>query len=124
MRTAAYVAAVDRMRVGDYAQRCDPIQHLVGTPLLPRSKGAYLATLRQFFRDAQEWGWIPRRFDPTRALATPRSVKALIGPAPRVIAEDVWAKLLWAGLHLEPADLVPSARGGTAIPSNSSAPSR
>jgi integrase len=113
---AAYVAAVDRMRVGDYAQRCDPIQHLVGRPLSPRSKEAYLGAMRQFFRDAQEWGWIPRRFDPTRALATPRSVKALIGPAPRVIAEDVWAKLLWAGLHLEPTDLTPSARAGYCYP--------
>jgi len=113
---AAYVAAIDRMRVGDYAQRCDPIRHLVGTPLLPRSKEAYLGAMRQFFRDAQESGWIPRRFDPTRALATPRSVKALIGPAPRVIADDIWAKLLWAGLHLEPADLTSSARGGYCYP--------
>ena len=38
---------------------------------------------------------------PARALATPRSVRALIGPDPRVIADDVWAKLLWAGLNLE-----------------------
>jgi integrase len=113
---AAYVAAIDRMRVGDYAQRCDPIRHLVGTPLSPRSKEAYLGAMRQFFRDAQEWGWIPRCFDPTRALATPRSVKALIGPAPRVIAADVWAKLLWAGLHLEPPDLTSGPRGGYCYP--------
>jgi len=33
---------------------------------------------------------IPRRFDLTRALATPRAVKALIGPRPRVIADDLW----------------------------------
>ena len=72
--------------------------------------------MRQFFRDVQEWGWIPCRFDPTRTLATPRSVKALIGPAPRVIADDVWAKLLWVGLHLEPADLVLNARGGYCYP--------
>ena len=72
--------------------------------------------MRQFFRDVQEWGWIPRRFDPTRALATPRAVKALIGPAPRVIADDVWAKLLWAGLHLEPRDLAPSARARHCYP--------
>ena len=45
--------------------------------------------MRQFFRDAQEWGWIPRRFDPTRVLATSRSVKALIGPAPRLIAAEI-----------------------------------
>src|SRR4029453_8118268 len=113
---AAYVAAIDRMRVGDYAQRCDPIRHRVGRPLSPRSKEAYLGALRQFFRDAQEWGWIPRRFDPGRALATPRSVKALIGPTPRVIADDVWAKLLWAGLRLEPMDLVPSARAAYCYP--------
>ena len=27
---------------------------------------------RTFFRDCQEWDWIPRRFNPPRALATPR----------------------------------------------------
>ena len=35
----------------------------------------------------------------------PRSVAALIGTNPRVIADEVWAKLLWAGLNLDPADL-------------------
>ena len=39
---------------------------------------------------------------PARALALPRSVAALIGTNPRVIADEVWAKLLWAGLNLEP----------------------
>lgn len=34
---------------------------------------------------------------------------ALIAPNPRVIANDQWAKLLWAGLHLVEADL-PSIR--------------
>jgi hypothetical protein len=58
---------------------------------------------RTFFRDCQEWEWFPRRFDPSRALAVPRSVSALIGTDPRVIADDVWAKLLWAGLNLEAA---------------------
>ena len=46
-----------------------------------------------------------RRFDPGRSLAVPRAVKALIGRKPRVIADSVWARLLWAGLHLEAADL-------------------
>lgn len=48
---------------------------------------------------------MPTRFDPTRTLATPRSFKALIAPNPRVVADDVWAKLLWAGLNLDQADL-------------------
>jgi integrase len=106
---AAYVAAVDRMRLGDYAQRRTPLRGRLGDPLSARSKEAYLGAVRQFFRDLQEWGWLARRFDPGRALATPRAVKALIGPSPRVIADDVWAKLLWAGLHLEARDLVARA---------------
>ncbi|HEX2679977.1 MAG TPA: site-specific integrase, partial [Candidatus Dormibacteraeota bacterium] len=105
---AEYVATIDRMHVGEFAQRCAPLRGRLGHPLTARSKGAYLATLRQFFRDCQEWGWIPRRFDPSRALATPRAVKALIGPSPRVIADDLWAKLLWAGLNLHDADLATS----------------
>jgi integrase len=60
---------------------------------------------RMFFRDCQEWEWFPRRFDPSRALALPRSVACLIGTDPRVIADDMWAKLLWAGLNLDTHDL-------------------
>ena len=55
---------------------------------------------RRFFYDLQEWEWIERRFDPRRAFAMPRSIAALIGPDPRVIADEVWAKLMWAGLNL------------------------
>lgn len=102
---AAAVAAVDRMRVGDHVARRDALRDRIGKPLSARSKDGYLSYLRIFFRDCAEWGWIPRRFDPNRALGTPRSVKALIGPEPRVIADDHWAKLLWAGLNLEHADL-------------------
>jgi hypothetical protein len=47
-----------------------------------------------FFRDCQEWEWIPRRFDVATALRTPRSINPLLGPDPRVIADDIWAKLL------------------------------
>jgi integrase len=113
---AAYVAAVDRMHVGEYSQQHAAIQARLGQPLRPRSKAAYLGTMRQFFRDCQEWGWIPRRFDPGRALATPRAVKALIGPMPRVIADTVWAKLLWAGVHLDLPDLRMDRRGRSCYP--------
>jgi integrase len=61
--------------------------------------------MRRFFADLQDWEWIPRRFNPFRVFATPRSIKALIGPSPRTIADDLWAKLLWAGLNLAVADL-------------------
>jgi integrase len=102
---AAWVAAVDRMSVGDWVQRRDALGGRVGEPISPRTKAHNLMATRVFFRDCQEWEWIPRRFDPNRALALPRSVAALIGTNPRVIADEVWAKLLWAGLNLDPADL-------------------
>jgi integrase len=100
------VAAIDRMRFGDYGAHRDGLEPgRIGMLLSARSKDSYLGMLRQFFRDCAEWGWIPRRFDPGRSLATPRAVKALIGPSPRVIADDLWAKLLWAGLNLSAEDL-------------------
>jgi integrase len=102
---ASWVAAVDRMSVGDYVQRPATTGSTAGNPLKPKSKASYLRMTRTFFRDLQEWEWIPRRFDPATALRTPRSVKALTGPDPRVIADDIWAKLLWAGLNLTAEDL-------------------
>jgi integrase len=113
---AAYVAAVATMCIGDHTQRTAGLAPRLGQPLSARAKAAYLGAARQFFRDCQEWEWIPRRFDPARALATPRSIKALIGPNPRVIADEVWAKLLWAGLHLGEADLPPGRTGGHFYP--------
>lgn len=103
--SAAWVAAVDRMTVGDYVQRRDHLHARTGDPISPRTKAHTLMATRTFFRDCQEWEWIGRRFDPARALAVPRSVSALIGTNPRVIADDVWAKLLWAGLNLDSSDL-------------------
>jgi integrase len=108
---AEYVGAVDRMHVGDYVWRTAGLGTKLGKPATARSKDAFLGAMRCFFADIQEWEWIPRRFDPFRAFATPRSIKALIGPAPRIIADDLWAKLLWAGLNLTLADL--PGHGGT-----------
>lgn len=102
---AEYVAAVDRMHIGEWAQaaKCYPAQ--LGKPLSPRAKASHLTASRIFFTDLQEWGLIPRAFDPRRCLATPRSIRALIAPNPRVIADDIWAKLLWSGLNLCADDL-------------------
>jgi integrase len=108
---AAWVAAVDRMRVGDYVWRTNALADRVGTPIAPRTKVHHLTASRMFFRDCQEWEWFPRRFNPTTALAASRSITALIGTDPRIIADDVWAKLLWAGLNLVPADFPASSAG-------------
>jgi len=48
---------------------------------------------------------VPYRFDPKQTFRYPRSLALLRSPNPRIIAEDVWAKLLWAGLNLESSDL-------------------
>ena len=112
---AAWVAVVDRMNVGDYVQRRDHLHARAGTPISPRTKAHNLMATRTFFRDCQEWEWIGRRFDPARALALPRSVSALIGTNPRVIADEVWAKLLWAGLNLD-QDHLPGNSADTYYP--------
>lgn len=112
---AAWVAAIDRMCVGDYVQRTDGLSARAGTPIAARTKAHMLMASRTFFRDCQEWEWIPRRFNPSTALGVPRTVAALIGTNPRVIADEVWAKLLWAGLNLDPDDL-PRGRSGSFYP--------
>ncbi|MBQ9056497.1 hypothetical protein [Rhodococcus sp. (in: high G+C Gram-positive bacteria)] len=112
---AAWVAAVDRMNVGDYVHRTTGLEGRVGKPLQASTKDGHLSAIRRFFADCQEWEWLPRRFDPGRALATPRSITALLGPNPRVIADEIWAKLLWAGLNLSQVDL-PETRSGHFYP--------
>jgi integrase len=102
---AAYVAAVCRMTVGQFSHHKHINKDQLGKPLTARAKAHLLSALRMFFRDCQAWGQLPCRFDPGRSLATPRSVRACIGPDPRVIADDIWAKLLWAGLNLTIEDL-------------------
>jgi len=112
---AAWIAAMDRMKVGDYVQRTAGLNDRLGKPLETATKAGQIAAVRRFFRDCQEWEWLPTHFDPNRALATPRSIAALLGPDPRVIADDIWAKLMWAGLNLASDDL-PQSQAGNFYP--------
>lgn len=64
---AAWVAAVDRMQVGDYVQRSEALGARCGKPISPRTKAHVLMASRTFFRDCQEWAWCPRKFDPQPA---------------------------------------------------------
>lgn len=101
---AQWAAAVCRMRVGEWHNQPRRVaEH--GKLLSPTAIAGHLGMLRIFFRDCQEWEWFPRRFDPRRCLRAPSSVKRLIGPNPRVIADDAWAKLVWAGLNLADTDM-------------------
>jgi hypothetical protein len=111
-----YVAAVDRMIIGEWANPDANYVRPLGKRLKPTAKASHLSAMRHFIRDLQEWEWIPRRFDPARALALPRSVRALIGPAPRVVADDQWAKLVWAGMNLAADDVWVVAPGASKAP--------
>lgn len=103
-----FVRCVIELKVGEWA---DPgnLGHIpaerMGQPLSARAKAAYLGALRAFFRDCQEWNWVQLPFNPLRVFRTPRSVKSLIGPEPRVIDKAYWAKLLWSAMNLQEADL-------------------
>jgi integrase len=100
------VAVIGRLKTGDWAGRTDQIlPSRLGKPTAASTVAGRLGLVRAFFLDLQEWGTIPRRFDPRRYLRTPRSIRARLGPNPRVIADDIWAKLLWAGLNITEEDL-------------------
>jgi site-specific recombinase XerD len=104
---AQWIATVQRLKIGELSKslNANAMRVRYGEMLSPRSKASLIGSLRTFFCDLQEWDWIERRFDPRRALGIPRSILALIAPDPRVIADDVWAKLMWAGLNLTAEDL-------------------
>jgi integrase len=100
---AEYVAATGVLRVGEFV---DDRQRSYPDRLLSiSSRLGHLSALRCFFTDLLLWELVPRRFDPRLAFRFPRSLALLRSPNPRIIAEDVWAKLLWAGLNLEQTDL-------------------
>ena len=111
---AAYVARVDRMLIGDFAQRRSSIEARSGQPLAPTSKASYISVVRGFFREGHEHGWCPPRFDPSIALVTPRAVKALIFPKPRIIADDALGQAGLGGAQPDADDL--PARGRVAYP--------
>jgi integrase len=102
---AEAVAVTCRWRAGDWCTFAPVHIKNRGNALKPSTYAGRISALRVFFRDLQEWELIPRRFDPIRSFVTPKSVLAKIGPNPRIIADDVWAKLVWAGLNLTAEDL-------------------
>lgn len=102
---AEVVAAVNEMTVGDFS--CEFLNVPLRNPGRPWSAGrkhGFLGVLRRCFNEAIDWGWIERRFNPQRVFATPRHLKNQFRIAPRPISDDLWAKLLWAGLNLRPED--------------------
>jgi len=100
-----FLAALNQTKIGDWSVRNRALGKRLGKPLSPATHAHHLSALRIFFQDCQEWGWIPRRFNPQRVFEIPRTIKSKVGPNPRVIADDIWAKLLWAGLNFTDHDV-------------------
>ncbi len=114
-----YTSHLLRWCIGDYSTPRASVAPLIGKPLSARTREALLKNLRTFFNDVHQWEWLPRQFDASRALATPASVRRLIGPDPRIVNDDTWAKLMWAGLNITEDNL--RKRGGIEMLSHVSA---
>jgi len=100
-----WIACVDRLAIGQYSDHEFNRRGDFGKTLRPRAKDTLIGDVRAFFKDLQEWELIPRKFDAQRTLATPAAISRLTGPDPRVIAPDMWAKLMHAGLNVSVEDL-------------------
>lgn len=102
------VKAVTQLHAGEWTTRLTPAAP--GALLHPATRIRTIYMLRRFFLDLQDWGWIAKRFNPRVSLAPPTHLLAQVSPAPRVIAREVWAKLLQAALTLTADDIQPHER--------------
>jgi hypothetical protein len=101
----AYVAAVTKMKVGQWLHpRSEPTPEW-GKPLKANSQICMLGALRLFFRECIRWEWLSFPFDLNDALATPNSVWRKRIPKPRPIESAEWTKLEEAGWSLSQEDL-------------------
>ena len=106
---AEAVAMCLQQKSGEWAHRPVAEVRNAGRLMAAHTRIHSLSTLRRFFSDLQQWEVIPRRFDPYGAFRAPRSLQSLVDRNPRILSDDVWAKLIWAGLNIAAADL--SAQG-------------
>ncbi len=91
---AELVAAANQMCIGDFS--CENLNVPLKDPGKPWSatrKHGFLGVLRRCLTDAQEWGWMERRFNPQRVFATPRSLKHQLRVAPRTISDDICSNI-------------------------------
>jgi hypothetical protein len=102
---AAEVVAVScQWRAGDWGTLAPVHIENQGRALKPSTCAGRISAFASSSAICKSWELIPRRFDPIRSFVTPKSVLAKIGPNPRILADDVWAKLVWAGLNLTAED--------------------
>lgn len=97
-----FVVMVEQMWAGDWVSHK---RRNSGKPLKASTKSGLIYIVRKFFQDCQEWGWARLSFNPRRCLQPSSTLLSQVVAAPRVIADDMWAKLLWAGLNLSEEDV-------------------
>lgn len=102
------VRAVTDLHAGAWSPA--PGQAAPSTLLRAGTRLRKIYAVRRFFLDLQDWGWIAKHFNPRLSVAPPAHLLAQVGPDPRVIAPEIWAKLLQAALSLTAADLQPDER--------------
>jgi integrase len=108
---AEAVAMCLQQKSGEWAHRPVAEVRNSGRLMAAHTRIYSLSTLRRFFSDLQQWEVIPRRFDPYNAFRAPRSLQSLVDRNPRILSDDVWAKLIWAGLNISASDLSAQGRG-------------
>ncbi len=109
-----FVGAACNLQRGAWAKEAK----MSGELLQASTRRKKIDAVRKFFQDLHEWEWIPRRFNPGQSLTAPAYLNAQIGPNPRIIASDIWAKLLQAALNLAEADIQPLTASNANIPTH------
>ncbi|MEV5047950.1 tyrosine-type recombinase/integrase [Streptomyces griseoincarnatus] len=107
---AEYIADTMQATVGQWAGH-NRNRSRFGQPISAGGRAARIDSIRGFFCDLIEWEWIKPRFDPRRVMSMPLSLRAQMGPNPRIIDDASWAKLMAAGLTLNSEDLMPYGSG-------------
>jgi hypothetical protein len=64
---SSVVAIIFQLKCGDWTDALPQRVQNFGKPVAPSTRVNYLTALRTFFRDLQEWEFIPRRFAPLSA---------------------------------------------------------
>ena len=108
---ADFAAFIVNGKIGDLEQK-PSIRDAArfGTPLSPNTKASRMSMIRVFFGTLIEGGLIRRRFATRTVFRLPQEIAKDAAPKPRDFHDDVWAKLLWAGLSFERSDLSPTLR--------------
>ncbi len=114
LTAADAMVMLSNKKIGEWSHVRDKRLRNHGQPASASTRMLGMTTLRTFFQDLQQWEVIPARFEPYRTFRAPRSLTCQLRHNPRILADDVWAKLIWAGMNLSQEDLLGQGQRGSA----------